>query len=337
MISSIKCEIVNMKFFSFILIPVIILSLSCQKQDLIRMTNISSTTVYNITQGEAMASSEIIDTGLGITSFGHCWDIYQSPTIDDSNSTFSDVDTSMLFTSSLRYLKANTIYFLRPYTIESGSIRYGHELQFKTDSFSPPTVITLNFEQLGGATFRVSGEILDYGEGYDSIVSYGHCWAPFDPPTIADSKNVIDTDKQPDEYTSLIRDLDYEQKYFVRAYAINNDGVSYGESMEIITSYSKPYIEAKIIESLIYPRLVTVTVTIIDNGGYAITEMGTAFSDCLDTPTINNPGNYTNYPLNPMQFTHSIDPGKCYSMRAYARNELGVGYSERIKFTSPNE
>ena len=97
-----------------------------------------------------------------------------------------------------------------------------------------PTVITMEVHEVQGNTAVGGGEITDDGGYY--VTARGVCWATHRNPTIFDR---CTTDGMgTGNYTSTMTDLEPNSIYYVRAYAINEKGTSYGTEYSFETSGS---------------------------------------------------------------------------------------------------
>ena len=75
------------------------------------------------------------------------------------------------------------------------------------------------------------GEVLDDG-GLD-VIAYGVCWSKTHNPTVADAHTIDGTGMG--EFTSILTNLSPGTVYYVRAYATNSAGTSYGEEVSFLT------------------------------------------------------------------------------------------------------
>ena len=75
------------------------------------------------------------------------------------------------------------------------------------------------------------GEVLDDG-GLD-VIAYGVCWSKTHNPTVADAHTIDGTGMG--EFTSVLTNLSPGTVYYVRAYATNSAGTSYGEEVSFLT------------------------------------------------------------------------------------------------------
>ena len=69
--------------------------------------------------------------------------------------------------------------------------------------------------------------------GSSEITSQGVCWSTNPSPTINDNKTTYDLGMN--SFTSKLTNLDSKKTYYVRAYAINSVGISYGDNVSFVT------------------------------------------------------------------------------------------------------
>lgn len=99
---------------------------------------------------------------------------------------------------------------------------------------APPTVSTASTAiNITKDSFDIKGNIS--ATGGSKITAYGHCWSLTKNPTIEDSKTELGSTDAVIEYTSSVTGLSPMTTYYVRAYATNAQGTSYGEQISVIT------------------------------------------------------------------------------------------------------
>lgn len=190
------------------------------------ITTIDSTA---ITQTSASSGGNITnDGGADITTRGVCWSTTASPTTADSKTT--DGTGTGLFTSSLTSLTGNTTYYVRAYAINSAGTSYGNEVSFKTSPVLP-TVTTTAISYITQTTASSGGNATS--DGGASITARGVCWSTTATPTIADSKTSDGTETG--AFTSSLTGLTGNTTYYVRAFATNSIGTSYGDQLALAT------------------------------------------------------------------------------------------------------
>ncbi len=161
------------------------------------------------------------DGGAPVTARGVCWSTSPSPTTSDSKT--SDGTGTGAFTSAITGLTPGIPYFVRAYAVNSVGTVYGNEVNFATSS-TVPTVTTaaVSSVTLTGATS--GGNVIS--DGGAPVTARGVCWSKFSSPTTSDSKTVDGTGTG--AFTSAITGLTPGTTYFVRAYATNAVGTTYG-------------------------------------------------------------------------------------------------------------
>ena len=288
--------------------------------------------VGNITQTSAQCGGEVTDDGgTPVTSKGVCWSTAQNPTINNSHTSDGSGDGE--FTSNITGLSANTTYYVRAYATNSEGTSYGEQKSFTTlEYFELPTVTTYSVSSIMQTTASCGGYVSD--DGGANVTAKGVCWSTSQNPTISD--NITNDGTGEGAFTSTMTGLEAVTTYYVRAYATNSEGTSYGEERSFTTS---PYL----------PTVITYPVTqitdctaifegnIVSDGGAEVTERGFCWSTSHYPTTSNNHtidgngiGNFTSN-------VTSLLPNTKYYVRAYAINNSGTGYGDEICFTTEDK
>jgi len=111
----------------------------------------------------------------------------------------------------------------------------------KKDNPLPPVVITAVINDITYNSANSGGKVTI--EDGITLLSKGVCWNTTGSPTIDDSKT--DEGIQAGAFNSYISPLKINMKYFVRAYASTNIGISYGNEQTFTTPDSKLFIRVK--------------------------------------------------------------------------------------------
>lgn len=183
-----------------------------------------------ITHESAQCSGNVSDNGgAEITAQGVCWrDTLELPTISDSKTEESLLSSSFL--STLTELLPNTLYYVRTYATNSEGTSYGSQVSFTTLS-TVPEVTTVEISEIGINTAQCSVNITS--DGGQSISARGISWSTSEMPTISDFKTEDGTGSG--IFTSELTGLLEETLYYVRAYATNSEGTSYGNQLSFST------------------------------------------------------------------------------------------------------
>ena len=96
---------------------------------------------------------------------------------------------------------------------------------------SPPTVTTSNINQISRIRAEGGGNVT--WDGGSDVTSRGVCWGTIENPTIYD--NITTDGVGTGNFNSVLNGLSPGTHYFVRAYATNSQGTSYGSNVEFAT------------------------------------------------------------------------------------------------------
>ena len=315
-------------FFAFISL----VTFSCQKFEINKEPKVVTVEISNISGTTAKVTGEIIDIGDGILDYGHCWGTSINPTVVGFKTSLGIVDTLGQYESLLSTLEVDTTYYVRSYCINNSKVTYGHNKSFTTLSPTLPNIITGEISSNDSNGVKIIGKLLDLGIGQNYVSSYGHCWATKMNPTINDLKTNFGTYNDTLTFESKIPNLLYKSTYYIRAYAINKIGVTYGNEISISNAQTKPNV---ILQDLYYgTSWAGVNLNISNHGNLPVeayvcwnTTGNPTLSDesikLLDFEYVNNE-------------VYSLIDGLWgytkYYIRAYVKNTVGGNYSEEISF-----
>ena len=192
-----------------------------------------TTAISNISYSTANSGGTITnDGGAAVTARGVCWSTSSNPTIALSTKT---IDGSGIgsFTSSIMGLQAATNYYVRAYATNSVGTAYGNQVVFTTTALTSPTLTTTAISAIRNISANSGGSIsLDGGA---AVTARGVCWNTSSNPTAALSTKTIDGIGS-GSFTSSITGLLAATTYYVRAYATNIMGTSYGNQVVFTTN-----------------------------------------------------------------------------------------------------
>ncbi len=186
--------------------------------------------VSNITAKTAMVGGNITDNGGGeITDRGVCYDLKTSPSISDYFVKDDSVGTGE-FSCFLNNLLPDTVYYLKSYAINDAGTCYGNEVSFRTED-GLPILTTIEVSNIGTSTAVASSSISDNG-GF-AVTAKGVCYDTESLPIISNGHTTDGTGLG--SFQSNIEGLVIGTKYYLRAYASNEIGTSYGEELVFFT------------------------------------------------------------------------------------------------------
>ena len=294
-----------------------------------------TTTAANLITNISAASGGIVTTegGTTIIARGICWSTSPMPTIALSTKTIdnSSVGTGA-FINSITGLMGNTTYYVRAYATNNDGTAYGNEIIFTTLAATEATLTTSMATALTYTTASSGGNITNNGGA--NITVRGVCWSTLTMPTISLSTKTIDGSGV-GTFSSSLSGLLKNTTYYVRAYATNNIGTSYGNQISLTTLATTPALLTTNTATLITSNSALSGGNITNNGGEAISIRGVCWSTNL-TPTIADSKAIDSIPTIGI-FTNSItglSGNTIYYARAYATNIIGTAYGNKISFTT---
>src|SRR3989339_191646 len=195
----------------------------------------------------------------------------------------------------------------------------------------PPTVTTIEPTYIS-TTFLTTGGNVTTDGGAD-VTERGVCWNTTSNPTIANSKTSVGVGVG--SFTSKPTGLTPKTKYYIRAYATNSAGTSYGAEY-IITTLEK--VSVPTVTTTPVSNILVTTVNVGGNvtfwGGDPITARGICFGTSPE-PTV--AGNKTVNGSDIGSFSTTLGnllPNTTYYVRAYATNGLGTAYGDEFAFAT---
>jgi len=204
---------------------------------------------------------------------------------------------------------------------------YGHSVRCVNGGTYLAKIATSVPGKPNGSSALGGGNIFDDGE--TEVTARGVCWSIHKNPTVQDSKTNDGSGKG--TFSSEITGLGGNQTYYVRAYAINSTGTSYGTNEILWTSAGLPTVACGYLSSIRDTSAISGGVVNSD-GGSAVTTRGVCWS------TAENPTTSGSNTLNGSGmggFSSQIVKLKAnttYYVHAYATNSAGTAYSNNIRF-----
>jgi len=181
--------------------------------------------VSGITSSSAIVEGNVLsDGGEAASERGFCWGL-------DKTVGNKVVCKESDFAYTLTGLKRNTTYYVKSYSTNSKGTSGSDIVEFRTLA-ELPVVETSDVTDITDMSAVCGGKIVD--DGGSEIISRGVVWSTEPDPTVNLSTKTNDAGKE-DSFQSDITDLLPGSTYYVRAYATNTVGTSYGETREFQT------------------------------------------------------------------------------------------------------
>jgi hypothetical protein len=159
----------------------------------------------------------------------------QKPTIDDMKFKSSVTDLGE-YKIVVTKLEVNTKYYARAYTQNEAGIIYGDEINFTTDNYTAPKVSTNDLQNISFTSLRAGLEI--QSEGNTKVTDRGVVISTNPIPDLTDLKIQMG-----DGIGGEMRDitgLASNVTYYLRGYATNKWGTSYGDIRKFTTKDNTP-------------------------------------------------------------------------------------------------
>lgn len=233
-----------------------------------------------------------------------------------------------VFSATVNGLTGGTLYYVRAYAINIIGISYGATTTFTTTSTAPAVSTSeISSITLTGAT--VGGNV--NSDGGATVTERGIVYSSTNTsPTVGDTK--ISSGSGTGLFTQNLSGLNANTIYYLRAYAINNIGTSYGNIISFTTG--GPTLTTAVAKT-ITQTTVTIGGTITATGSSAVTERGVVYIAGNADPSINNNKTVIGSGIGSFEQTITgLLPGTLYSFKAYAINAAGICFGETKTFTT---
>jgi len=273
-------------------------------------TNVQSTSVTanGIVNGKGLSSNVEFEWGL-TTAYGNSTVISQNPVTGNLNNAVS---------ASLTGLQSSETYHYRIKASNAVNVSYSNDISFTTTS-SLSQITTTAISSITGTSATGGGNIINGGT---TVTARGVCYNTNHNPSL--SNNFTNNGVGGGTFISNINGLVMGTTYYVRAYASNNIGTSYGNELSfttialpIVITYGLSAVKgvsAMLKDSVIY------------NGGSNIIIQGLCWNTSPN-PSIANS-------ITSLDTIKILLPNTVYYVRAYASNIAGTAYGNEISFNS---
>lgn len=287
-------------------------------------TKIASSISYN----SAVSGGTITDDGNDkVSQMGICWSTESSPTLDNANTTGQAGSSG--FTCNMTGLSLNTTYFVRAYATNDAGTGYGNAVSFKTLRAGLAVISTAVAGSITGYTAVSGGNIMN--ESGSPVTEKGVCWSTMINPTTSNFKT--SDGGGAGNFASNLTNLIPGTTYYLRAYATNSEGTSYGNEVTFKASAVLPVVSTASASNTTSVSALSGGVVTYE-GGAPVTERGVCWSTSTG-PVVE--GNKVSSGTGTMAFTASIRGlmgSTTYYLRAYAVNSAGTAYGNEVSFTT---
>jgi len=184
------------------------------------VTSISYTTAQSGLIIKSVGGTTILERGI-------CWSTTLNPSIENNKI----ISTAATFTLNLSGLTAGSVIYIRAYATNINGTSYGEQVSFTTLSYSLPVIATVS-ASYNYTTNKATciGNVTSNG-GCGTLIERGVCWSTSKNPTITDFKYSGGTNVG--QYYAFMTNLSLNSTYYVRAFATNCVGTSYGAQLTV--------------------------------------------------------------------------------------------------------
>lgn len=185
--------------------------------------SITTKTATDVTTNSAELNGELTSQGCSnVTEYGFYWGTSSNPST--KKKIGSSIDDDDNFYTTVTNLKTNTKYYFKAYAKNSSGTTYGTVKYFTTKSAEKPAVTTKT-ASTGEGCATLNGVVTSDGDS--DITSYGFYYGTTSSPStkieVDDSYIAENT-----AFTYKLTGLTDGVTYYVKAYATNSQGTSYG-------------------------------------------------------------------------------------------------------------
>lgn len=197
------------------------------------LPTVTINTVTNITATSATCGGSVSDNGgFAVTDKGLVWSTSQYPTLNDNHVSLGSGNAP--FTGSMTNLTIGTTYYVRAYATNSQGTAYSSTQRTFTTGNGLPEVAT-SAPILTGDVVTSGGHIASNGGA--TVTARGICYGIFPYPDLSSTYSHT-TDGSGIGYFSSSFSLPVGSGvFYIRAYATNINGTTYGEQFTVVQPY----------------------------------------------------------------------------------------------------
>lgn len=292
------------------------------------LPNVVSDSVFGITPVSARCAGRVLnDGGAPITARGFCYGRTSMPVVRTDSVVLASSNGTGAFSCNITGLDTGVTYYVRAFATNSVGTNYGVQMTFTTKYL--PFVLIDIITNVTNSSANCRGIVQD--DGGDPIIERGVCYDTNHNPTIADNVVVAGTNGT-GAYIIPITGLESGTTYYVRPYARNSVGMTYGAELSFATK-SLPSVNTNLITNLTDTSAVCGGLVQVDANTPAITARGICYSTSPSPTVLDNVIPDVTGGAGSFSFTiPHLTSGVTYYVRAYASHEIGTSYGEERMF-----
>ena len=275
-------------------------------------------------------SSIINDNNSPVTGKGFCYSTTNpNPTTSDKVISVEGND----FTQQLLGLNHGTLYYIRAFATNSVGTGYSSSESFTTTQITAPGLYRTNAS--GGTINSAVLTATIYSAGNGTISRKGFCWSTETSQPDMDKNTHQDIEGNVTALNHTLTGLTPGKTYYVRAYAVNEAGVTYNSHAQFTTDAVNKPTFGNISVTDVAITTAKVTARISSNGNQEITRKGFYWSSTNHEPGENDQVKAIEGTGDQMVLNMSdLKSSTTYYVRAFATNSQGTTLSNITSFTT---
>jgi hypothetical protein len=301
--------------------------------DAISLPTVDTPTSTNITYTTATLGGNVSNTnGANVTERGLYWSTINGFTPPGQGTKVSENGNwgTGTFTSSVSGMPAGSTIYFKAFATNSAGTGYSNEASFSTLALTTPGVTTTTASSVTSRTAMSGGNVTSNGGA--TVTARGVCWSTSPAPVVTGNHTTDGTGLG--TFPSSITGLIPLTTYYVRAYATNSVGTSYGNSFTFQTSGEIPTATTNAATGITNSSA-TINGTInANNDSTAVTfQYGT--TPAYGSTVTANPSPVTGISNTAVSFTlPGLIPNTTYHFRVVGVNGSGTMYGAGMTFTT---
>lgn len=307
---------------------------ACKKEETAQKPTITTESVKFVTSNSVTVGGNVISNGGSVvTECGvYIGTLLNPETTGEKFAKKTDIGP---FSIALIGLEPNTTYYVKAFATNKVGTSFGSLQSFRTQ-IGLPVLTTANISAITITTALCGGSISS--DGGFSIIARGTIWSTSQNPTLESNQGKTTDGTGIGNFTSSLTDLIPNTTYYVRAYATNNTGTTYGNQQTFKTSIVEMNITTTIATSITSSSAISGGNISSEKGVPEIIGRGVVWSRSQN-PTLENSEGKTSETTVLWDFVSNLTTLKSntnYYVRAYVTNKYGTQYGNQISFTTLN-
>lgn len=294
------------------------------------LASVVTANATNVTETSAILGGEVTDDGgYAVTQRGVCYATHQEPNFADNVAVMGSGNGS--FSREVQNLTPLAVYYCRAFAINAIDTVFGEQNSF-TAVNGMPSVTTSQVTNILPTSATAGGVVTD--DGGHNVTERGVCWSTEHHPDLDD--NHAQNGTGVGSFTVQMTGLAPSTRYYVRAYAKNSEGTSFGNE----ESFTTPGISVPTVSTQSVTNITRTTAlgggVVSSDGGAAVIERGICWSSSPN-PAIS--GSHVASGVGEGSYSVQmigLTPNTTYYVKAYAINSQGEGYGEEKTFRTEN-